>query len=615
MDSKPIKLLTLGGGSGQFALLSGLRDLERVEITAVVSMVDSGGSTGRLRDEFGILPPGDILKCIVALSPHREMARGLLLKRFIEDRRLKGHNAGNLLLTMLSRYTESFPAGVQALAEILDVRGRILPVTVDQATLVAELTDGTRIFGEKAIDVPRGTQREKIRDVFLVPHHSESISVYPPVIDAAWWADYIVIGPGDLFTSIIAGLIVPGVKEAFRKSRAKVLYILNIMTKFGETHKFSGWDFVARLESFLGRPGCSATPPFPRRRFLRNTARRRPSWCRSTRRSAAGGGAAFMPPTCSTSRAASCGTIQRNWPACCTASSTIRRCAGIEKAEGPMRTPIRTRTIMTRCELSGAAAQPIVMLSHSLGAAMSMWDHQLAALRPRFRVLRYDTRGHGGSQAPPPPYRLDELVEDAVALLDALEIPAVHFVGLSMGGMIGQGLALGHAHRLISLVLCSTAAVMPESAQPVIQDRIDTALAEGMPALVEGTLARWFTPDFIKRRPPEVEAIRRQFLATPVAGYVGCTEAIRRLNYLEELRRLRLPTLVREGADDPGTPVSASQAIHERIRGSRLEVIPNAMHLANVERAELFNRTLVEFLRGHEPAAARQAKVRRHRCR
>ncbi|MCU0601637.1 MAG: uridine diphosphate-N-acetylglucosamine-binding protein YvcK [Desulfobacterales bacterium] len=253
MSNEPTKLLTLGGGSGQFALLSGLRDLPDIDITAVVSMVDSGGSTGRLRDEFGILPPGDILKCIVALSPHREVARILLLKRFIEDRRLKGHNAGNMLLTMLSRYAGDFPAGVQALAEILDVRGRILPVTIDQATLVAELTDGTRIFGEKAIDVPRGTQREKIRDVFLVPHHNESISVYPPVIDAAWWADYIVIGPGDLFTSIIPGLIVPGVVEAFRKSRGRLLFVMNIMTKFGETHNFTGWDFVARLEEVFGR--------------------------------------------------------------------------------------------------------------------------------------------------------------------------------------------------------------------------------------------------------------------------------------------------------------------------------------------------------------------------
>jgi uncharacterized cofD-like protein len=175
------------------------------------------------------------------------------LKRFIEDRRLKGHNAGNMLLTMLSRYAGSFPAGIQALAEILDVRGRILPVTIDQATLVAELTDGQRIFGEKAIDVPRGTQREKIRDVFLVPHHSESISVYPPVIDAAWWADYIIIGPGDLFTSILPGLIVPGVTESFRKSKARLLFVMNIMTKYGETHNYTGRDFVQRLEEALGR--------------------------------------------------------------------------------------------------------------------------------------------------------------------------------------------------------------------------------------------------------------------------------------------------------------------------------------------------------------------------
>ncbi|MEJ5359636.1 MAG: uridine diphosphate-N-acetylglucosamine-binding protein YvcK [Desulfobacterales bacterium] len=249
----PVRILTLGGGSGQFALLAGLRDLPGIEITAVVSMVDSGGSTGRLRDEFGILPPGDILKCIVALSPHREMARTLLLKRFVEDRRLKGHNAGNMLLTMLSRYAGSFASGVQALAEILDVRGRILPVTVDPATLVAELTDGSRVFGEKAIDVPRGMQREKIREVFLVPHHNEAVSVYPPVIDAAWWADYILIGPGDLFTSILAALIVPGVAEALRRSRGRILYILNLMTKFGETDRFRARDFVERLEAALGR--------------------------------------------------------------------------------------------------------------------------------------------------------------------------------------------------------------------------------------------------------------------------------------------------------------------------------------------------------------------------
>jgi uncharacterized cofD-like protein len=225
------KIVTIGGGSGQYALLAGLRDLELLDITAIVSMVDSGGSTGRLRDELGILPPGDALKCILALSPHRDIARTIFLKRFTADRRLAGHNAGNMLITMLSRYTGSFPSGIQALAEILDVRGHILPVTIDKATLVAELTDGTRIYGETAIDMPRGTQREKIRDVFLVPHHSDTISVYPPVLKAIRQADMIVIGPGDLFTSIVPSLIVRGLKEGLQKSKAPVLFILNIMTK------------------------------------------------------------------------------------------------------------------------------------------------------------------------------------------------------------------------------------------------------------------------------------------------------------------------------------------------------------------------------------------------
>jgi len=253
MKNEEQTLVTIGGGSGQFALLSGLRDLDGIKITAVVSMVDSGGSTGRLRDELGTLPPGDVLKCILALSPHHDIARILFLKRFIKDRRLKGHNAGNMLLTMLSQYTGSFPTGVQALAEILDAKGTILPVTIDRATLVAELTDGSRIYGETAIDIPRGTQREKIRNVFLVPHHSDSISVYPPVIKAINNADYVIIGPGDLFTSIIPNLIVPGVKEALQKTNATILYIINIMTKFGETHNFSGLDFMRKLEESIER--------------------------------------------------------------------------------------------------------------------------------------------------------------------------------------------------------------------------------------------------------------------------------------------------------------------------------------------------------------------------
>ncbi len=253
MNQQKKKVVTIGGGTGQFTLLSGLRDLEDLDITAVVSMMDSGGSTGRLRDEYGVLPPGDVLKCILALSPNRDFARDIFLRRFLLDRRLKGHTAGNMLLTILSQYTGSFPSGINALAEILESRGAILPVTVDRATLVAELTDGSRIFGENAIDRPEHSQRESIRDVFLVPHHGDSISVHPPVIDAILDADVILIGPGDLFTSIIPNFVVPGVTEAIQKTTAHVVYVLNIMTKYGETNEFAAVDFVEKVESNIRR--------------------------------------------------------------------------------------------------------------------------------------------------------------------------------------------------------------------------------------------------------------------------------------------------------------------------------------------------------------------------
>ena len=253
MKKQRKKVVTIGGGTGQFALLLGLRDLADIEITAIVSMADSGGSTGRLRDELGILPPGDVLKCILALSPYQHVVRNVFLKRFAGDRRLRGHNAGNLLLTMLSNYTGSFPTGVRALAEILEVKGTILPVTIDKATLVAELTDGKRVYGQAAITIPQTSQRERIREIYLVPHHGECISAYPPVLDAIRNADYIIIGPGDLYTSIMPNLIVPGVKEALQETNAEVFYVVNIMTKFGETDRFGGYDFVQKIEGSIDR--------------------------------------------------------------------------------------------------------------------------------------------------------------------------------------------------------------------------------------------------------------------------------------------------------------------------------------------------------------------------
>lgn len=248
-----LRVLTIGGGSGQFALLSSLRSLPGIEVTFVVSMVDSGGSTGRLRDELGILPPGDILKCLLALSPEQAVTRKILQSRFARTGRLKGHSVGNLLLTFLSTYTGSFAEGVSAMADVLGIKGKVLPVTVDKATLVAELTDGRRIFGEAAIDVPRGNQREKIKQTYLVPHHNDHIEVYPPVLDAINEADLIVVGPGDLYTSVIPNFNVPGVSEAISQAPGKVIYNVNVMTKYGETDEFTAADFVYEIEKHIDR--------------------------------------------------------------------------------------------------------------------------------------------------------------------------------------------------------------------------------------------------------------------------------------------------------------------------------------------------------------------------
>jgi 3-oxoadipate enol-lactonase len=257
---------------------------------------------------------------------------------------------------------------------------------------------------------------------------------------------------------------------------------------------------------------------------------------------------------------------------------------------------ILANDIQINYELTGQEGAPVVMLSHSLASSMVMWKPQLETLKSHYQVLRYDMRGHGDSDAPQGAYTLELLVEDAVALLDALGIATVHFVGLSIGGMIGQGLGLNHIDRLQSLTLCDTSAIMPAEAQPILQERIDAARENGMADQVDGTLERWFTPEYLEENPPEVEMIRQQIAATPLAGYIGCSEALKGLNYLDRLSEIRLPTLIMVGEEDPGTPVAASEAIHERIGGSKLVILPSARHLSNIEQAEAFNKSLMDFL-------------------
>ena len=258
---------------------------------------------------------------------------------------------------------------------------------------------------------------------------------------------------------------------------------------------------------------------------------------------------------------------------------------------------IKANGIWMHYEMLGKEEAPVVVLSHSLGSSLAMWDTQMEALEAHYLVLRYDTRGHGDSDAPEGAYTLDQLGEDAIGLLDALGIDVVHWTGLSMGGMIGQYIALNHAERLRSLALCDTAAIISEDAQPIWQERIDAARDKGMQVLVNETLERWFTSTYLVRNARGVELIRKHFLATSVAGYIGCSEAIRQLNYLEQLSEIKTPTLIIVGEDDPGTPVAASKAMHERIPGSRLAVLPSAAHLSNIEQAEAFNSMLMGFFK------------------
>lgn len=259
---------------------------------------------------------------------------------------------------------------------------------------------------------------------------------------------------------------------------------------------------------------------------------------------------------------------------------------------------VKVNDIHLNYEISGKEGAPAVVLSHSLACSLFMWEPQLKPLEEHFQVLRYDTRGHGLSDAPEGDYTIEQLGEDAVGLLDTLGIDKVHWVGLSMGGMIGQCLALNYAHRLMSLVLCDTGSVMPEEAQSVWQERIDEARTGGMEARLQATLENWFTPSYLKQEPPGLASIREQFLSTSVTGYIGCIQAIRGLHFIDRLSEIKMPTLIIVGREDSGTPVEASEAMHVRIQGSKLVIIPNAAHLSTVAQPGAVNSALLEFLRG-----------------
>lgn len=241
---------------------------------------------------------------------------------------------------------------------------------------------------------------------------------------------------------------------------------------------------------------------------------------------------------------------------------------------------------------------PWVVLAHALGVDHQLWDSIAQRLASRHRVLRYDARGHGKTSAPHGAYTLFQLADDVAGLLDALSIEQAHFVGLSMGGMVGQVLGVRHPHRLLSLTLCDTVSYTPVSAHAMWDERIGQVEAHGMSGIVEATIQRWLTTPFREAHPDVVERIRSLLRATPPHGYVGTCLAIKALDTRSPLARIACPTLVITGEQDTGAPVEAAREIASHIPDARLKVISDAAHLAPIEQEEAFLADLDEFF-GH----------------
>ena len=239
---------------------------------------------------------------------------------------------------------------------------------------------------------------------------------------------------------------------------------------------------------------------------------------------------------------------------------------------------------------------PWLAMSHSLACNLHMWDDQMPVLTPKFKVLRFDTRGHGRSSAPPGAYTLEQLADDVKGLFDALGVERTHWVGLSMGGMIGQAFALKYPGTFSSIVLADTTSRRPANAAEMWGERIRIAQQSGMDALVESTLERWFTASYRASRQDVMQRIGNDIRSTPTAGFAGCCHAISKVDYLDRLREIHVPALVLVGEHDHGTPPAMAQQIHANLPGSELKFIPSAAHLSNIEQAQVFNDALTGFL-------------------
>jgi 3-oxoadipate enol-lactonase len=255
---------------------------------------------------------------------------------------------------------------------------------------------------------------------------------------------------------------------------------------------------------------------------------------------------------------------------------------------------IQANGINMAYQFDGPANAPVVVMSNSLMSSLAMWDDTLPALVEKYRVLRYDTRGHGKTQVTPGSYSIDLLAKDLVALLDALKISKAHLVGLSMGGMICQYIGANYPERVLSLGLCDTASEMPP--RSLWEERFAIARKDGIAGLADGTLKRWFVEGFAAKEPAKIDRVKEMILGTSLEGYLGCASAVRDMAQTTMLLKIKAPTLVIVGAQDPACTVDQATVLHRMIIHSKMYIIDNAAHIANIEQPHAFNQILREFL-------------------
>ena len=270
----------------------------------------------------------------------------------------------------------------------------------------------------------------------------------------------------------------------------------------------------------------------------------------------------------------------------------------------PSERDIRVNGISIRCRIEGREGAPWLVFSNSLMTNLSLWDDQVAKFGGKFRILRYDQRGHGHTTLTSVPCNIDLLVDDAIGMLDALGIERITFVGISMGSGTALRIAQRYPERIVRMVMCAGGAATGPGNAEAWQQRIDFATSKGMEAMVEPTVARWFHPDSLKANGAAVQRVREMIRTTPLEGFVACAQALQQFDFQADLPKMHLPALLLAGAADANATRSLS-SLQGRVAGSRYSVVPNAGHLANIEAPTAFNDLMSDFLDQTSDRAAR----------